>query len=114
MAYNSQLAERVANELNRKQIPFLEKKMFGGTCFMVDDKMCIGVVKDNLMVRANPNDTETLLQKDGAAPMDFTGKSMKGFLFIDENGWDADADLDFWIDVCLAYNPMAKSSKKKK
>ncbi len=114
MAYNTHLAERVTIELNRKQVAFEAKKMFGGICFMIDDKMCVGVVKDNLMVRSNPDDGEKLLQKPGAAPMDFTGKRMKGFLFINDEGWDADNDLAFWVDVCLAYNPLAKASKKKK
>lgn len=114
MPYNQHLAERIALELNRKHIAYEEKKMFGGICFMVDDKMCIGVVQDNLMARLNPAETEAMLEKPGAVPMDFTGKSMKGFLFINDEGWDADDDLGFWIDKCLEYNPEAKSSKKKK
>ena len=114
MPYNHHLAERIALELDRKHIAYEEKKMFGGICFMVDDKMCIGVLQDNLMARLNPAETEAMLEKPGAAPMDFTGKSMKGFLFINDEGWDTDDDLSFWVDKCLDYNPLAKASKKKK
>lgn len=114
MAYNLALAERIAQELSRRHIPHYEKKMFGGSAFMVDDKMCLGVIKDTMMARVNPAEMEDLLRKPGAAPMDFTGRTMKGFLYITDEGWDVDADLSFWVDKCLEYNPLAKSSKKKK
>lgn len=114
MPYNQHLAERIALELNRKHIAYEEKKMFGGICFMVDDKMCIGVLQDNLMARLNPAETEAMLEKSGVEPMDFTGKSMKGFLFVNDEGWDTDDDLSFWVDKCLDYNPLAKTSKMKK
>ena len=114
MAYDEHLADRLRANLKENRISFEEKKMFGGICFMVDDKMCIGVVQDNLMARLNPADTEAMLEKPGAVPMDFTGKSMKGFLFINDEGWDTDDDLSFWVDKCLDYNPLAKASKKKK
>ena len=65
MAYNNFLAERIALELKRKKKAFEEKKMFGGICFMIDDKMCIGVVKEQLMARINPEEEEILLQKNG-------------------------------------------------
>ncbi len=112
MAYNQHLAERIALALKRKKISFIEKKMFGGLCFMVDDKMCVGVMKEKLMARINPAEAENLLQKEGATLMDFSGKSMHGFLFVNDDGWDADADLDFWVEKCIEYNPLAKSSKK--
>lgn len=114
MAYNNFLAERIALELKRKKKAFEEKKMFGGICFMVDDKMCIGVIKEQLMARIDPEEEEQLLQKKGAEPMLFTKSPMKGYLFINDDGWDLDADLAFWIEKCLAFNPKAKASKKKK
>jgi TfoX/Sxy family transcriptional regulator of competence genes len=112
MPYNQHLAECIALELNRKRIAYEEKKMFGGSAFMVDDKICIGVMQDNLMARINPAEMAELLQRPGATPMDFNGRNMKGFLYITDVGWDADADLSFWVDKCLEYNPLAKSSKK--
>ena len=113
MAYNTHLAERVALVLKQKHVPFEEKKMFGGLCFMIDGKMCIGVVKEQLMARIDPNEEIKLLAKEGAEPMMFTGKPMNGYLFINDEGWDLDDDLSFWIEKCLQFNPKAKASKKK-
>ncbi len=88
-------------------------KMMGGLCFMVDDKMCIGIVKESLMARIDPEEEDDLLSKEGSKPMDFTGRPMKGYLFIEPEGVDMDEDLDFWVEKCLDFNPKAKSSKKK-
>jgi len=88
-------------------------KMMGGLCFMVDDKMCIGIVKESLMARIDPEEEDDLLTKEGSKPMDFTGRPMKGYLFIEPEGVDMDEDLDFWVEKCLDFNPKAKSSKKK-
>lgn len=114
MAYNEYLQERIENILNEKKVIFEAKKMMGGLCYMVDDKMCVGIVKDDLMARVNPDKYESLLTKEGARPMDFTKRTMKGFLFISPDGVDYEKDLEFWIDECLEFNPLAKSSKKKK
>lgn len=81
---------------------------------MVDDKMCAGVVKDNLMARVGPGLYPDALKRMGAREMDFTKRPVKGFVFVDPEGWDMDRDLDGWIDMCLEYNPQATSSKKKK
>ena len=88
-------------------------KMMGGLCFMVDDKLCIGIVKESLMARIDPEEEDDLLTKEGSKPMDFTGRPMKGYLFIESEGVDMDEDLDFWVEKCLDFNPKAKSSKKK-
>ncbi len=80
---------------------------------MVDEKMCIGIVKDHLMARVGPDVYEAALSKPGAKPLDFTGRPMKGYVFVDEDGIDKDTDLAHWVDLCLAFNPQAKSSKKK-
>lgn len=114
MPYDKHLAARIALQLRRKHVAFEEKKMFGGICFMVDDKMCMGVVGDKIMARTNPNEMVALLELEGAAPMDFTGRSMKGFIFVGDTGYDTENELDFWVDKCLEYNPLAKSSKRKK
>lgn len=82
-------------------------------CFLVDDKMCIGINEDKLMARIHPEEYEKLLQLKGAGPMDFTKKPMKGFLYIQPEGYAKKNDLQKWIDCCLEYNPIAKSSKKK-
>lgn len=113
MAFDEQLADRIRIILNRSSIPFEEKKMMGGLCFMVDDKMLAGIVRNELMARVGPDLYEHALQRSGAKEMNFTGRSMKGFVFVDAEGIDMDADLEQWIQDCLAYNPEAKSSKKK-
>ncbi len=114
MAYDENLADRVRRELKDQGSEFSEKKMMGGLCFMVDDKMCVGIVKNDLMARVDPEIYEELLQREGARPMDFTKRPMKGYVFIDPDGVDMDSDLEFWVKQCLDFNPLAKSSKKKK
>lgn len=78
MAYNEFLADRVRSSLHESQTAFTEKKMFGGVCFMVDDKMCIGIIKDDLMVRIDPENQDKFLQEKGCRMMDFTQRPMKG------------------------------------
>lgn len=114
MAYDEYLADRIKLALTQRNILFKEKKMMGGLCFMIQDKMCIGIVKNNLMARVDPLIYEEALRKTGGRPMDFTGRPMKGFIFVEPEGFDMDDDLDYWVKLCLEYNPKAKSSKKKK
>jgi TfoX/Sxy family transcriptional regulator of competence genes len=90
-----------------------EKNMFGGVCFMVEGKMCIGVVKDEMMCRIDPKIDEIVLEKIGCRRMDFTGKPMKGYVFISETGLKSKKDFNYWLELCLAYNKDAKMSKKK-
>lgn len=108
-------AQRIADALILKEIEFEEKKMFGGVCFLVDDKMLAGANRDaKLLVRIDPAEVEQLLQREGVSLMEQTGTSMHGFLYIDPEAFDSDEGLNFWLDKCLEYNPKAKSSKKKK
>lgn len=114
MAYNKALEDRVRQILNEKKVKYAEKKMFGGLCFLVEDKMLMGAREGRIMARIDPEDETKALKKKGARPMDFTGRPMKGYLFVDEIGYDLDDDLEYWINLCLKFNPKAKSSKKKK
>ena len=115
MAYSEFLADRVRQRFSKQ--PVIEKKMMGGLIFMVNEKMCIGVDTDRksghdrLMVRVGKEPYEKLLKKKGCREMDFTGKPMKGFLFIYPDGFDMEADLDFWIRQALEFNREAKKSK---
>ncbi len=113
MAYDEHLADRIRQSLKGKNTTYIEKTMMGGLCFMIDDKMCVGIVKNDLMARVAPEKYTELLGKDGAKPMDFTGRTMKGFIMIEPHGIDMDEQLDEWIQYCLDFNPLAKSSKKK-
>ena len=107
------LSDRLRNILQAKNVPWKEKKMFGGCCFMVDDKMCFGTFKGGLMLRVATEEVETLSAKQATGQMTLGGRAMKGFLFVGPEGYDNDAQLDFWIQKCLQFNPLAKASKKK-
>ena len=113
MAYNEFLSDRIRLVLKEKNVRSEERKMMGGICFMVDDKMCIGVQEDNLMARIDPEIYEVALTRQGCRKMDFTGRPMKGFVFVDSRGYDLDSDLESWVQLCLDFNPKAKSSKRK-
>ena len=114
MAFDDLLADRLRWTLTAKSVKYTEKKMFGGIAFMVDEKMCLGINKEKLMARIDPEFYEEALKKEGCEPMAFTGRPMKGFVFILPEGIDKDSELEFWVDKCLEYNPKARSSKKKK
>lgn len=109
MPYSEFLVDRVRQHLN-SQHPVIEKKMMGGLIFMVNGKMCIGIDtdrktgQDRLMVRVGKANYEKLLKQKGCREMDFTGKPMKGFVFIYPEGFDDEKDLDFWVHQALEFN----------
>ncbi len=120
MAYNENLAERVRQVLQQKRVVFEEKKMMGGLCFLVDEKMLMGLLTDKstqrpqLMARVGETAYPHALKKDHVSEMKFTGRNMKGFVFVDDAGIDLQDDLEDWVQLCLDFNPLAKKSKKKK
>ena len=109
MAYSEYQADRIRQRLSRVNLTE-EKKMMGGLIFMVNHKMCVGLDidkstgKDRLMVRVGKAKHDHLIFKKGSREMDFTGKVMRGFLFIDPDGFDTEDDLDFWIEKALHFN----------
>ncbi len=120
MAYDELLVDRVRLLFDRQGLQVLEKKMMGGLCFMLEEKMCCGVLfnkkkqLDLLMVRIGPDAVEASLDREGALPMDFTGRPMKGFLFVAPEGFEQESDLQYWVQLCIDFNPLAKKSSKKK
>ncbi len=113
MAYNEKLNDRIREAV--ANLPNVEEKhMFGGTCFMVNGKMCIGVVKDEMMCRIDPNLYEEALEKKGCREMVFTGKPMRGYVFVNEEGMKTKKEFDYWVNHCLEFNKKAKASKKTK
>ena len=114
MAYNEKLADRTREIIAKTHKNVLEKRMFGGLCFMVNDKMCVGVESARLMVRLNPEKYEEAMEKEGCRPMDFTGKPMKGYVFVDIEALNTKKKLEYWVGLALEFNQKAKSSKKKK
>jgi TfoX/Sxy family transcriptional regulator of competence genes len=113
MAYDEQLAERIRRYLRNLRTSFEEKRMMGGLCFMVNGKMCVGVEKNRLMARIDPAVYDTALRMKDCVPMDFTGRPMRGFVFVNQAGLATDGELDDWLQLALAFNPKAKASKKK-
>lgn len=109
MSYNESLAARVRQFLKSKRVQ--EKKMMGGLTFMVNGKMCVGILKDELMARIDSDVYEAALERPGCRPMDFTGKPMKGFVFIGPEG--TRDELKDWVDLALDFNARAKASKRK-
>src|SRR6266576_1709031 len=102
MAYDEGLAERVREVLaDRRGIT--EMKMFGGLAFMSRDYMFVGVVGDVLMARVGPETHEEALARPHARVMDFAGKSMEGYVFVDPEGFESDEDLTGWVDQCEAF-----------
>jgi len=113
MAYNQILANRIREQLQDLE-SIEEKEMMGGLCFMLNDKMCVGIIKDEMMCRLDPVLYEEALEKTGCHEMNFTGRPMKGWVLIDDSGMKTVADLNYWIGLAIDYNKHAKSSKKKK
>ena len=87
--------------------------MFGGLCFMVNGKMCVGVETERLMVRLDPERYDEVIEKEGCRPMDFTGKAMTGFVFVDADALQTKKKLEYWIGLALEFNKKAKPAKKK-
>ena len=113
MAYNEKLADIVREIISITHTNIVEKPMFGGLCFMVNDKMCVGVEKERLMVRLDPAKYDEAMEKDGCKPMDFTGRIMKGYVFVDSEALNTNKKLEYWITLSLEYNKIAKASKRK-
>lgn len=113
MAYNEKLAARVRELIALSHKKVEEKKMFGGLCFMVNGKMCVAVETERLMIRLDPEVYDAAMKNAECIPMDFTGKVMKGYVFVDIAALRSPKQLEYWIGLALEYNKKAKASKKK-
>jgi TfoX/Sxy family transcriptional regulator of competence genes len=102
VAYDEGLAERI-RDLLADEAGVAEKRMFGGLCFLLHGNMCLGVVKDELMVRAGPDAYESLLELPHARKMDFTGRPMKGMPFVGADGVLTDRDLASWVSRGVSF-----------
>lgn len=111
MAYDDDLVVKVREALiDQPQIE--EKKMFGGMCFMVNGKMCICVRDDNLLCRIGPENMDSELEKGNCREMIHGGRTMKGFIFVDQYGYKNRKDFMRLVQLCINYNPIAPASKK--
>ena len=113
MAYNEKLADRIREQfagLPRVQ----EKAMMGGLVFMYKGKMCVGIMHDELMCRIDPEQYDTLLEKKGCHAMTMGGRTMNGYILVDDSGMKSKKDFEYWIGLCIEFNKKAKASKKRK
>ena len=120
MAYNQHTANRIREFLFERNVDFQEKAMFGALCFMLDDKMLCGTRidkqtdEDLLLCRVGEEVFEKVIEENDVLQMGSNGRTMKGFVFVTENGHQKQKDLEHWLQLCLNHNPFAKSSFKKK
>jgi isopenicillin N synthase-like dioxygenase len=113
MAYDSKLVDRVREYL--AQIPDLEieeKEMFNVLNFMVNGKTCVCVSGEKLMLRFDPKLQEEVSEKNGYQTMLMKGKEYKGYCYITPEGFREKQDFDYFLNLCLDYNKIAKVSKK--
>ena len=102
MAYDEAVAERVRSALGNTP-DVVERKMFGGIAFMLRGNMCCGVIGDRLMLRVGPKGYETALSRPHARTMDFTGKPMKGLVYVESAGFASPRDLKTWIEKAMEF-----------
>lgn len=102
MAYDEALARRVRRLL--APLPeFSERRMFGGLCFLLAGRMCCGVVGEDLVVRTGPEGHAAALRRPHARPMDFTGRPLRGFVYVAPAGLRSARGLRQWVDRAVAF-----------
>ncbi|HVE86165.1 MAG TPA: TfoX/Sxy family protein [Myxococcales bacterium] len=114
MAYDEALAERIRDALGKGRRGITEKKMFGGLAFLLDGKMFIGVSRDELLVRVGPERYEEALDRAHVRPMDFTGRPMKGYVFVTAAGCKTGKAIQPWVDQAAAFVAQVEPAKGKK
>lgn len=113
MPYDTLLADKIRDYLSAyNHLIIEEKEMFRGLTFMVNGKMCVSVSGDKMMCRFDPALQEEVAEKNGYEPMLMKGKELKGYCYVDPIGFQHKKDFTWWIDLCIAYNPKAKASRK--
>ncbi len=112
MAYNEKLADRIREALV-DQPNVEEKKMFKGLCFMVNGKMCLCASGDEMLCRIGPDIFEQALETNGCRGMVRNGKPLKDFVYVSEEAMRTQQQFDYWVNAALAFNPLAKATKKK-
>jgi len=102
VAYDEGVAERL-REVFAGRDDIVEKKMFGGIAFMHNGNMCCGITDDLLMARIGPDAYAASLAKIHVREMDFTGKALKGFVYVEPDGYAEDDELREWVGRCEAF-----------
>jgi TfoX/Sxy family transcriptional regulator of competence genes len=102
MAYDDAVAHKVRKTLT-KYTGITEKKMFGGLTFLLYGNMCCGITGNELMVRVGPQGYEKALSRPHTRKMDFTGKPLKGFVYVSPAGFGTKKDLEEWIEKATGF-----------
>lgn len=102
MAFDERLAERIRKRLGKRK-EFAEKKMFGGIAFLLNGNMCVGVHKQDLIVRLDPEETEKALAEPHTRVFDLSGRPMKGWILVESNGLKDEKALGKWISISVDY-----------
>jgi TfoX/Sxy family transcriptional regulator of competence genes len=111
MAYNEELAERIRTIVGNGP-GISDRKMFGGIAFMLNGNMFCGITRDDLMVRVGAERFQEALASPGARPMDFTGRPMKGMVFVGPEGYGTDEQLRGWVEQTLEFARSLPAKKK--
>jgi hypothetical protein len=102
MPYNATLAERIRAILGDEP-DLVEQKMFGGLSFMLAGNLCVGILGDDLVVRVPKEEAEATSTLPHVRPMDFTGRPMRGFLYVDPEGLATARALRSWVGRTVAF-----------
>lgn len=102
MTYDDGLAHRVREALATRPA-VTEKEMFGGLGFLIEGNMCCGVIDDSLVARVGPESYDDALSAPHARPFDFTGREMRGWVFVDHSGLSSEEELEEWVDRTVAF-----------
>lgn len=111
MAYDEELADRIRDTVKRRR-NITERKMFGGVAFMLKGNMAVGVIKSDIMVRVGPDAYEQALGERHVREMDFTGKPLRGYVYVGGKAIETDDDLSGWVDRGLAFARTLPAKKK--
>ncbi len=120
MAYDEFIADRIRRAFSEMKADVSELKMMGGLLFKMNEKMLCGIHIDKkygdtlLMARIGEEVYLEELEKENTLPMDFTGRPMKGYIFVNPDGIDMEDDLKYWLQLCIDFNPLASKKRKKK
>jgi TfoX/Sxy family transcriptional regulator of competence genes len=102
MAFDEGLAHRVREQLSDRR-DLTEKKMFGGLCVLLGGNMCCGIVGEELMLRVGPDAYESTLARTHAREMDFTGRALRGMVYVGAEGIAEDSELAEWLGLAVAF-----------
>ena len=103
MALDTVLLQRIRNYLSEYEAILAEKKMFGGVSFMLNGNFACGLTKTDLVIRVGPERNAEALAQPHARPMDFTGRPMKGWVYVSPEGYASDKDLADWLQQGIGF-----------